>query len=79
MIKGIKQFSGYCGCDKCNQKGLWLGRMTFPEIENFTSRTDKSFRDQENAEHHQVVSPFVALLIDMVRWFPVDYMHQTGD
>lgn len=28
FVKSIKQFSGYYGCDKCIQKGQWLGHMT---------------------------------------------------
>lgn len=77
MVKGMKQYSGYFGCDKCSQRGLWLGRMTFPEIENFTCRTNQSFRNWENAEHHHTVSPFTDFPIDMVKAFPIDYMHQA--
>lgn len=77
MVKGMKQYSGYFGCDKCTQKGVWLGSMTFPEIEHFTRRTNQTFRNWENAEHHHTVSPFTALPTDMVKTFPMDYMHQT--
>ncbi|KAL2102150.1 hypothetical protein ACEWY4_001318 [Coilia grayii] len=78
MLKCIKQFSGYYGCDKCTQQGSWCGRMTFQEVHNLTLRDDVSFREQHQAEHHQesAVSPLSDLQIDMVRAFPGDYMHQ---
>jgi hypothetical protein len=38
-------------------------------------RTDLSFREQRHRNHHDKVSPFVELDIDMVRSFPLDYMH----
>lgn len=78
MLKCIKQFSGYYGCDKCTQKGSWEGCMTYPQVHNLTLRDDVSFREQHQPEHHQenAVSPFSNLIIDMVKSFPADYMHQ---
>ena len=32
MVKSVKMYSGYEGCDKCTQHGKWMGRMTFPEV-----------------------------------------------
>jgi len=40
MVKCVKQFSGYYGCDRCTQKGSWDGRMTYPDVDNLTLRTD---------------------------------------
>lgn len=51
--------------------------MTFPETENAQRRTDQSFRTQQNPDHHKNRTPFEDLPIDMIRCFPVDYMHQT--
>ncbi|RXN37607.1 transposase domain-containing protein [Labeo rohita] len=78
MLKCIKQFSGYYGCDKCTQKGNWEGRMTYQQVHDLILRDDVSFREQHQPEHHQenTVSPFSDLQIGMVKSFPADYMHQ---
>jgi hypothetical protein len=75
MVKSVKMYSGYEGCDKCTQHGKWMGRMTFPEVSDVDMRTDEDFRKQSHAEHHHDTSPFCDLPIDMVKAFPIDYMH----
>ncbi|RXN36598.1 transposase domain-containing protein [Labeo rohita] len=79
MVKCVKQFSGYYGCDRCTQRGSWEGRMTYPEVDNLNLRTDQSFRECWQPEHHQEekISPFSVLPVDMVKSFPIDYMHQS--
>lgn len=53
--------------------------MTYPDVDNLSLRTDKSFRECWQPEHHQEekTSPFSLLPIDMVKSFPIDYMHQS--
>lgn len=77
MVKMVKLYSGYYGCDKCSQRGQWHQRITYQEVENLDLRTDLSFRRQENEGHHNGYSPLCELPIDMVKAFPIDYMHQV--
>ena len=77
LVKAVKQFSGYYGCDRCEQTGQWMGKITYPEIRNLPLRTDDSFRRQRQEEHHKGVTPMLQLPIDMIKQFPIDYMHQV--
>lgn len=74
MIKNIKGHSGYYGCDKCDQRGVYKQSVTFPEL-NAHRRTDADFRRAINEEHHLGHTPLTQLKIDMVSAFPADYMH----
>lgn len=76
FIKNVKQYSGYFGCERCSQRGIWSGRkVIFSETQNFNLRTDVSFRNKEQMEHHLGETPFSSLPIDMVECFSKDYMH----
>lgn len=77
FVRGTKLCSGYYGCDKCDQKGEWFDRVTFQDTENFTLRTDASFRSQVQPQHHKGSTPLVQLSNDMIKGFPIDYMHQS--
>ena len=77
MVKGIKLYSGYFGCDNCSQKGEYEGRIIYPVIYDSQLRTDATFRSTEQPEHHHHPTPFLKLPIDMIQDFPLDYMHQV--
>ena len=74
FVKCVKSHSGYHGCDKCEQRGLWQNKMTFPET-NAALRTDAAFDAMTDTDHHTGRSPFVDLSLGMVSQFPLDYMH----
>ncbi|KAG5284722.1 hypothetical protein AALO_G00029770 [Alosa alosa] len=62
MVKG---HSGYAGCDKCLQPGVYARhRMTFPEV-SAADRTDESFARGTDEEHHIAVSPLLEAGRDM--------------
>lgn len=56
-IKGTKIHTGYSGCDKCVQTGVYFKyRMTFPKV-NSPCRTDLSFEMMSDEDHHIINSP----------------------
>ena len=74
FVKNVKSHSGYFGCDKCTQEGEWKDKITFPET-NAILRTDLSFAERRQDEHHHGLSPLHRLNVGMVTQFPLDYMH----
>jgi hypothetical protein len=74
FVKCTKMYSGYYGCDNCSQKGLYIGRMTYPEIDA-PVRTDAEFDEMANVEHHKGTSPLSILHMGLVTGFPLDYLH----
>ena len=74
FIKSVKSHSGYGGCDKCSQHGEHDKGMTFPES-NAPLRTDVTFDEMSDKDHHTGVSPLTKLNVGMVSQFPMDYMH----
>lgn len=73
FIKNVKQYSGYHGCGKCIQNGVWAGKMTFPEVDD-QLRSDSDFEIMLDEDHHKGPSPLVGI-VGMVTQFPFDYMH----
>ena len=78
FIKASKYFSGYGGCDRCDQPGHHIDRRhVYLDTDNLNLRTDQTFKGQTDPIHHHGISPFTHLgeHIDMVTQFPLDYMH----
>lgn len=70
----IKPFNAYFGCGKCEQEGDWANKVVFPERDS-RLRTNQSFREKKQEEHHVGVSILEELDIDMVDDVPIDPMH----
>lgn len=73
LVKGTVQFNGRYGCDFCDVKGEYDKRMMF--LYKGNPRTNSSFREEDNSEHHKYKSIFLNLDVDMVKQFPLDPMH----
>lgn len=74
-LKCVKGHNGYYSCEKCEIKGKqFLNRMTFTDL-TAPKRTDASFANQTQKQHHTGISPLQSLNIGMVTLFPLDYMH----
>ena len=60
-VKQVRGHTGYYGCEKCNQRGVWRNRMTFSLIDA-PKRTDEDI----DANHQVGESPLRSLSIGMV-------------
>ena len=73
-IKQTKGHSGYFACERCTQKGSHTeGKIVFDEL-NAPPRTDASYNEQRQPEHHIGISPLTRLAVNMVSQFPLEYM-----
>ena len=53
FVKKTKGHTGYSGCDRCTQTGVYVNhRMTFPEV-NAPKRTNAMFDEMEDDAHHR--------------------------
>ncbi|KYN04656.1 hypothetical protein ALC62_04487 [Cyphomyrmex costatus] len=75
FITGIKGHNAYFGCGKCFCEGIYYNHKIVFLEEDVTLRTDHNFRNRQNPEHHINTSLLESLPIDMVKHFPLDYMH----
>ena len=58
--------------------GKRKGRITYQDVtKDFEGRSDHSFHNGTQEEHHTGNTPFVALTIGMIKAFPVDFIHQS--
>lgn len=77
FITYTKSHSGYYSCTKCYERGEYINdRICFPNIDNLTLRCDNEFRSKHQENHHVGTTILESILnIDMIRDFPLDYMH----
>ncbi|XP_076050503.1 uncharacterized protein LOC143031030 isoform X1 [Oratosquilla oratoria] len=74
FIKCIKGHTGYTGCEKCDQSGVFEKKITFPDT-NEQLRTDIAFDEMHDRDHHKGESPLKRLGVGLVSQVPLDYMH----
>jgi len=72
--KNIKPYNGYSGCERCVQRGTWMGRIIYP-VTDAGLRTDTQFSSMSDEDHHVGPSPLISLNFGMVSCFTLDYMH----
>lgn len=75
FIKCCKGHSGYAACEKCTVIGEYNNhRVTFVDL-NQPLRTDESFSNREQPQHHDGTSPLERLGTGLVSQFRLDAMH----
>jgi hypothetical protein len=80
-VLGCVSHGGYFPCLRCTTKGVWVkmdwekrGRVTYPET-NAPRRTDTSFRQQLQEEHHHEETFVGQVLTDIVAQVPAEALH----
>lgn len=78
FVKAIIGHNGVKGCERCSQTGKSINNRTaFTKVDGVRLRDNNSFRRQQDKNHHKGYSPFLNLNVDMVRQFPIEYMHMV--
>jgi len=76
FLKGTKSHSGYSSCEKCTVHGIYDHKVIFP-ITECPLRTDSSFNNMEDEQHHHCACPLHPLQVGFVTQFGLDYMHMA--
>lgn len=74
FLKCTTLFNGYDGCDRCCEKGVYMGRVVFPNS-NSEKRTNERFSMQVYNGHQVGISPLLELNVGCVTDVVLDYMH----
>lgn len=75
FVKGIHNHNSAFCCEKCTVQGArYRNRQIFLH-DNAPLRTDESFKNREQLEHHKYDSPLERLQCGMVSTFRLDPMH----
>ena len=77
FLKNILGHGGTYACERCPIEGEKVNSITVYPSTDATERSDASFRNFEQTEHHHGPSPFLRIfpLINMVAFFVLDFMH----
>ena len=67
FLKNIKGHTSYSACERCTERGVWVGTMTLP-VSNAERRTDQSFVRMDDSEHHRGATPPHHWLILGLAW-----------
>jgi len=75
FVKRIKGHTGYSSCERCVQEGDYQdNRMRFDSFKS-APRTEESFINQTDAEHHIGISPLTCLPTKFLQMFVLEPMH----
>lgn len=79
FLKCTKTHSGYSSCDKSIEVGEYYKNKVIFLSETAQKRTNESFRQQIDEDHHFSRSRLLDLPIDLIKKFPTDYMHNIWE
>lgn len=77
LMKCAKGHGGYWSCERCDIRGIREeGRTVYLDLDA-EPRTDESYREQRNPEHHKGTSPLLDIEppVNMISSFLLDFMH----
>lgn len=75
FVTCTKSHNAYFGCSKCIVEGKYENHKMLFLDQDCPLRTDDTFKNRQNPEHHTGTSLFEEISLPMVTAFPLDYMH----
>jgi len=74
FVKGCKNHNAYHSCERCVDEGEWDRRVFYSNKPSLL-RTDESFRNKIDCDHHIYESPLEGIQLGLVGQVVLDYMH----